>query len=290
MASIPMRMRTAPHQGRVKTPSPVTPLRELLTPVQMVQTMLGTRETMPAKRMMEMPLPMPNSVICSPSHMTKAEPAVKDTMMTMPAQMPFMPAGVDACRWRSDQGVVAEALEQGDGHGGVAGDGGELLPALLAALLLEALQSGDGDGEELDDDGAVDIGLHAQGEDRGGGEGAAAHGVHHAQDGAAHVVEVLPQQVRGHEGHRDRRAQPEDEQGEDGEEDLLAQLRDLPGILDGLDHVRPPRTFHLPRRSSPWRRRRRRWPGRSASSRGCRCPGPSRRARTWRGCPSPEGR
>ena len=108
-----------------------------------------------------MPLPMPNSVICSPSHMTKAEPAVKLSTMTMAAQH-----AVHAPVSRAvgvDEGVVAEALEQGDGHGGVAGDGGQLLPALLAALLLDPLQGRDGHGEQLDDDGAVDIGLHAQG-------------------------------------------------------------------------------------------------------------------------------
>ena len=31
---------------------------------------------MPAKMMSDMPLPMPRSVICSPSHMTNAEPVV----------------------------------------------------------------------------------------------------------------------------------------------------------------------------------------------------------------------
>ena len=32
------------------------------------------------------PLPTPNSVICSPIHMTKEEPAMKDTMITSAAQ------------------------------------------------------------------------------------------------------------------------------------------------------------------------------------------------------------
>ena len=36
--------------------------------------------------MMEMPLPMPNSVICSPSHMIRAEPEVKVRMMTIAVQ------------------------------------------------------------------------------------------------------------------------------------------------------------------------------------------------------------
>ena len=46
----------------------------------------GKRLTMLANRMMEIPFPMPNSVICSPSHMTSAEPAVKVITMTMAAQ------------------------------------------------------------------------------------------------------------------------------------------------------------------------------------------------------------
>ena len=53
----------------------------------MLPTMLGPRATIPANRMMEMPLPMPNSVICSPSHIRKAEPATKAAIMTKAAQM-----------------------------------------------------------------------------------------------------------------------------------------------------------------------------------------------------------
>jgi hypothetical protein len=36
---------------------------------------------MPAKMISEMPLPMPRSVICSPSHMMKAVPVVSDRMV-----------------------------------------------------------------------------------------------------------------------------------------------------------------------------------------------------------------
>ena len=38
---------------------------------------LGKLTTMPAKMMSEMPLPMPRSEICSPSHMTKTVPVVR---------------------------------------------------------------------------------------------------------------------------------------------------------------------------------------------------------------------
>ena len=99
---MPMTIRMAPHQGRLNTLSPVTPLILLLIPVYRVRIMLGTRERIPANRMMEMPLPMPNSVICSPSHMTKAEPAVKQSTMTMAAQTP----GMDPVSSRAPELVV----------------------------------------------------------------------------------------------------------------------------------------------------------------------------------------
>ena len=46
---------------------------------------------MPAKMISDMPLPMPRSVICSPSHMMKAVPAVRDRMVIMSEAQP----GVD---------------------------------------------------------------------------------------------------------------------------------------------------------------------------------------------------
>ncbi len=36
---------------------------------------------MPAKMISEMPLPTPRSLICSPSHMTKAQPVVRVSMV-----------------------------------------------------------------------------------------------------------------------------------------------------------------------------------------------------------------
>ncbi len=41
-------------------------------------TASGKPATMPAKMMSEMPLPMPRSVICSPSHMMKQVPVVSE--------------------------------------------------------------------------------------------------------------------------------------------------------------------------------------------------------------------
>ena len=63
---------------------------QLRTPVTSVVIMLGIRDTIPVKRMIEMPLPTPNSVICSPNHMRNTAPAVKETTITMAAQIPSL--------------------------------------------------------------------------------------------------------------------------------------------------------------------------------------------------------
>ena len=48
----------------------------------------GPREMMPAKRMIEIPLPIPFWVMCSPIHIISAVPAVNAMMMTMAAHTP----------------------------------------------------------------------------------------------------------------------------------------------------------------------------------------------------------
>ena len=78
IASAPMSSSTRAHQARAP----------LATLVIMVPMELGKRAMMLANRMMEMPLPTPNSVTCSPIHMISAEPAMKVMMMTMAGQMP----------------------------------------------------------------------------------------------------------------------------------------------------------------------------------------------------------
>ena len=50
---------------------------------QVLKAATGSLATMPAKMMSEMPLPMPRSVICSPSHMRKQVPVVMVIMATM---------------------------------------------------------------------------------------------------------------------------------------------------------------------------------------------------------------
>ena len=50
----------------------------------------GIREMIPANRIIEMPLPMPNWSICSPIHIRKEAPAMKVMTMTRP-EMKLVP-------------------------------------------------------------------------------------------------------------------------------------------------------------------------------------------------------
>ena len=156
--------------------------------------------------------------------------------------------------------VVAQGLEHGDGHSGVAGDGLQLALALLAAVTAHTLQGRDGHGQQLDDDGAVDIGLDTHGEHRRHREGAAAHHVVQAQNGGAHALQIGAEHIRVHIGHRDGVADPVDQQNHQGENDLLPQLGDAPSLANGLDHVTSPPLSHQPPRWLPWRTWRKRKP------------------------------
>ena len=57
----------------------ISPLRTISSVLPMAR---GRPATMPATMIMVMPLPMPRSVICSPSHMTKIVPVVIETVAT----------------------------------------------------------------------------------------------------------------------------------------------------------------------------------------------------------------
>ena len=61
--------------------------------VQVWMMAWGMRATMPAKMISEMPLPMPFSVIFSPSHMMKAVPAVRVMTVSRRKPQPFTSSG-----------------------------------------------------------------------------------------------------------------------------------------------------------------------------------------------------
>ena len=166
---------------------------------------------------------------------------------------PGFPAGVVGQHAPAAQHhVVANAHGHADAGAGVAGDAGQLAPALLT-LFAQPLQGGDRHSEQLDDDGGVDIGRYAQGEDRALAQRAAAHHVQVIQHvaAAAQLTEQL-QRVHVDVGHADGAAQPKDHEDHQGEQDLFTQFGDLPRIAERIEHLRSPRPFRLPSRSFLW--------------------------------------
>ena len=90
MRRCPVSMNTmTPTTATMKTARKITariPISPVDTSRKVLITPSGPRQTMPAKMMSEMPLPIPRSVICSPSHMMKAVPAV--SVMTVMRRKP----------------------------------------------------------------------------------------------------------------------------------------------------------------------------------------------------------
>ena len=159
-----------------------------------------------------------------------------------------------------DEHVVGKAHDEADAHGGVAGDGGELLAAFLAAFLLQPLKGRDGYREQLDDDGGVDVRLDGQRKDGCHREAAAGHGVPESEYRVVDRVEVALQHGRVDVRHGDGVAKTVYENDEQREEYFLAKLLDAPRILESLKHLIPPRPFRPPPLSFALQIRRRRKP------------------------------
>ena len=88
---------------------------------------------MPAKMISDMPLPMPRSVICSPSHMMNAVPVVSDSIVIMmnpkPGLMTMLPCHrLQALRADANDWIDARIDRQ------IAGPLRDLAPAQFAFL------------------------------------------------------------------------------------------------------------------------------------------------------------
>jgi hypothetical protein len=123
---------------------------------------LGRPTTMPAKMMSDMPLPMPRSLICSPSHMMKAVPVVSEMMVIRTNPQPGLITKPPTCSAQSLRD--AERLDDGEGDGQVAGPLGDLAAAQFA-FLLQLLERGNHHREQLQNDGRRDVRHDAQRED-----------------------------------------------------------------------------------------------------------------------------
>ena len=150
----------------------------------------GRPATMPAKISRLMPLPMPRSVICSPSHMMKAVPAVSVSTVIRMKPMP----GLQHQALLGENGGDADRLQRAQNHGHVAGPLRDLAPAQLA-FLLDARQRLIDHGQKLEDDRGRDVRHDAQGEDGHAAQVAAAEQVHQPQRRSALRVEQQLQLV-----------------------------------------------------------------------------------------------
>ena len=149
------------------------------------------------------------------------------------------------------QHVVAPALQDSDGNGGIAGNGLDLLLALFAALTGQTAQRGNGDGQQLNNNRAVDVGLYAQSKNRCFSKCTTGHDIVQAQNGSAHLIDIVFHQTGIHIGNGDGVADTENQQNKCGENNLFAKFGNTPGFADCLNHLTSPLPFHRLLRSLP---------------------------------------
>ena len=147
------------------------------------------------------PLPMPRSVICSPSHITNTAPVVSTTTIesrvqkvatgTAPGMLSVKTA--KAYAWVSAMATVS-----------VAGPLGELLLALL--VLLHLADRGHDAARQLEDDRGRDVGHDAQREDRGAGQAAAQRVVQPEEARGGRVPDEVRDRLDVDSGRKDVRA------------------------------------------------------------------------------------
>ena len=147
---------------------------------------------MPAKMISEIPLPIPFSEICSPSHMISAVPVVSVSMVR--SRKPQPGSGTRTAPVRAPHALEAhrdaEGLHERQHDGAVAGVLGDLLLARLA-FLGQPLERRDHHREELEDDRRRDVRHDPQREHGEAPQVAAGEEVDHAEQGALHLVEEL---------------------------------------------------------------------------------------------------
>ena len=202
----------------------------------------GSSTTMPAKMISDMPLPMPRSVICSPSHMMKHVPG----RQRQHRHQPEAPARVvDERQPAGDLGLSleeerdAERLHDAQHDRAVARVLRDLAPSELA-FLRQPLEVGPDHRQQLQDDRRADVRHDAQREDR-----------HLRQvPSGEHVVETehacscallgeLRQRLRIDPRRRDVTADPVDGEQTKREQHPLAQVGNREDVLQAFcQHTR----------------------------------------------------
>ncbi len=186
----------------------------------------GAWLTMPAKMMKLMPLPMPFSVMSSPSHIRAIEPAVSVAIWVSVAPFAEVEAGRQNAL-RVEEGQEPVRLQDRHRHRQVAGVLVDLVPAVLT-LAAERLERRDDAGHQLHDDRGVDVRVHAQGHDREARQAAAREQVEYAEQGV--VLEELLELGAIDARHRHMGQEPEDDEDPEDVEDPAPDVRRPEGV------------------------------------------------------------
>jgi hypothetical protein len=195
----------------------------------------GIRITMPAKMISEIPLPIPRSVICSPSHMMNAVPVVSVSAHRIRKPQPgFVTA--PAPNWSVlEREREQAALEQREADRRIARELVDPPLALLASFLSSSSCGITIVSSWKMIDGA-DVGHDAQREDRQLLERAAREQREQAEDRALHLREEVAHDLGVDAGRDDVRADAVDREHPEREEDPLPELLDPSDVLDAGDH------------------------------------------------------
>ena len=206
----------------------------------MLAIAIGMRTTMPAKMISEIPLPMPRSVICSPSHMMKAVPEVSVMIVSSRNARPGLGtiAAPSGAVHALEPDRNPERLDDADHDRPVPGVLGQLLAPGLA-LLGQARQVRDDHLEQLEDDRRVDVGHDPERENRQPPQRAAREHVEEAEQRPLRGLEEGVESREVDARRRDVRPDAIDHEQAEREQDPLAQLRYRKDASDDLDHRFP---------------------------------------------------
>jgi hypothetical protein len=163
----------------------------------------------------EMPLPRPRSVICSPSHIRNMVPA---TSVNVAGSTKLARPGAITTPWFWKAMAARELRE---------------LAATGLAFLAQRLPLRHDHRHHLHDDRRGDVRHDAEREDRKPLQRAAREHVEHAQDRALLVREETGERTRIDARHRDERADAIDDQAADQEEEPLPELDQPRRLAEG---------------------------------------------------------
>jgi hypothetical protein len=164
-----MVMAATPATTTTITRSMMT-ANQLITPVvtcsHVVTSAPGKPWMIEKKISSDMPLPMPRSVICSPSHITNTAPIVRISVVEIRKKKPRAHDRRRAGRVQAlQEHGVAVALHERQHDGGVARPLRQLLAAVLA-FLLHLLDGREDGGQQLEHDAGGDVRHDAEREHR----------------------------------------------------------------------------------------------------------------------------